>query len=94
MIDSTMQHRAGSRALLSVTVIPALSYVLLVPTLHFSIAFIQICEIMVNLLSLLYGSDDQTYCLICCNLIRFIQADLLIFSIDTVPAIRPICFAS
>jgi len=58
MIDSIVQHRAGSRALLSVTVIPALSYVLFVPTLQFSIAFIQICEIMVNLLSFLYGSDD------------------------------------
>jgi len=58
MIDSIVQHRAGSRALLSETVLPALSYVLFFPTLHFSTASIQICEIMVNLLSFLYGSDN------------------------------------
>jgi len=40
------------------------------------------------LLSFLYGSDDQTYCLICCNLIRFYQADLLISSFDTVPLFK------
>jgi len=53
-----MQHRAGSRALLSETVLPALSYVLFFPTLHFSTAFIQICEIMTFLLSFLYAADD------------------------------------
>ena len=94
MIDSIVQHRAGSRALLSVTVIPALDYVLLFPPLHFTPASIQICEIVTFLLSFLYGLDDQTYCSICYNLIRFIQANLLIFSVDTVPAIKPICFAS